>query len=191
MACHVPTLKHFCWPPPRIPHPRPSTPACTRPPPAVPPLAVTTAIVFPTPMQTFLSTRRVRLLEDLLVLTSSLGGVKAAAGQPSTATTGAAAAAGGSLPSSVAGLRRELALARDNATAYTSMAKIPVRATGVVRWSEEGGPADAFRAAGRSSTEDFFSTWAERFGTLLVPLGGGAEDEGGGDGGGGARKDDR
>ncbi|CAM9632423.1 unnamed protein product [Scytosiphon promiscuus] len=155
-------------------------------------------------IQTFLSTRRVRLLEDLLVLSSSLGGVKASGDHmpPTTTAATARARAGGSLPLSVAGLRRELALARDTTTnAFTATVAPSPAAAGVVRWSEGGVAAEALRTAAGSSTEVFFSTWAERFGTLLVPLGGGTGDEGGdggegggdggGGGGGGARKDDR
>lgn len=56
--------------------------------------------------------------------------------------------------------------------------------------SDDGPAAVALRTAAGVSREAFFVEWAERFGTLLVPLGGGGEA---GDGGEArrTRKDDR
>ena len=169
-------------------------------------------------VQMFLSTRRVRLLEDLLLLSASLGEKD---GDGAAAQTGAAAAAaaaphpGGTGPqSSVAELRRELAIALkaiDATTSTTSTTKSHFEdstAAGggggggggqVIFFREGGATAEGLRAASGVSTEAFFEAWAERFGTLVVPLaagGDGVGDKGGGgDGGGGRgaapRKDDR
>jgi len=70
------------------------------------------------------------------------------------------------------------------------------------RRGKGGAAAEALRAAADVSTETFFEAWAERFGTIVVPLsawGGGDTDGDGGGGGssgdsggrGAARKDDR
>ncbi|CAN0362869.1 unnamed protein product, partial [Ectocarpus sp. 8 AP-2014] len=145
-------------------------------------------------IQAFLSTRRVRLIEDLLVLSASLG--DSGGGEGGRGADAAAAAipphrAGGGPLSSAADLRRELAFALDNTPK-------PAPATGGARnrrggdviLSDDGAAAVALRAAAGVSREAFFAEWAERFGTLLVSLGGGGEAGDGGDGG-RARKDDR
>ena len=136
-------------------------------------------------MQLFLSTRRVRLLEDLVLLTASLGD------KDKGGAAGAAATAAGPL-SSVAEYKRELALALQHTTAAAAAAATssPPPATGGVVLSDDGcATAEALRAAAGVSTEEFFGEWAERFGTLLIPLGGDADEEAAG--GGGGRKDDR
>ncbi len=116
---------------------------------------------------------------------------------------------GGAGPlSSVADLRRELAIALktidttptpDSATeSYfgDSTAAGGGGARGVVLSGEGGVAEEALQAAAGVSTEAFFEAWAERFGTIVVPLsaGGKGERDEEGDGGGGrgaARKDDR
>ncbi|CBN78870.1 hypothetical protein Esi_0152_0042 [Ectocarpus siliculosus] len=145
-------------------------------------------------IQAFLSTRRVRLIEDLLVLSASLGdsgGGEGGGGADAAAATIPPHRAGGGPLSSAADLRRELAFALDN-TPKPSPATGGARNRGVggVLLSDDGPAAVALRAAAGVSREAFFAEWAERFGTLLVPLGGGGEAGDGGDGG-RARKDDR
>lgn len=138
-------------------------------------------------MQLFLSARRVRLLEDLVLLTASLGDKDKGGAAGAAATTAA-----GPL-SSVAEYKRELALALQHTTGAAAAAAAtssPPPATGGVVLSGDGcATAEALRAAAGVSTEEFFGEWAERFGTLLIPLGGDADEEAAG--GGGGRKDDR
>lgn len=136
-----------------------------------------------------------RLIEDLLVLSASLGDF--GVGEGGRGTDAAAAAViplnrvGGGALSSAADLRRELALALDNKPKPAPATDGAKNCTGGgVFLSDDGAAAVALRAAADVSREAFFAEWAERFGTLLVPLGGGGETGDGGDGG-GAKKDDR
>lgn len=171
----------------------------------------------------FLSTRRVRLLEDLLLLSQSLGendgdgtATRTGAANTAAAAGGVAAAThrGGAGPlSSVAELRRELAIAVKAIDTSTTTATTDsyFGDSAVAGGGDGGGPfllgeggaaTEALRAAADVSTETFFEAWAERFGTIVVPLsawGGGDTDGDGGGGGssgdsggrGAARKDDR
>lgn len=146
-------------------------------------------------LQLFLSTRRVRLLEDLLLLTASLGDDGEDGG--AEATTSPHQARAGPL-SSVTDYKRELAraLQQTNTASAAAASRPPPAPAGALLSSDACDAAQALQAAARVSTEAFFGEWAERFGTLLVPLGGGSEggeegQKGGGGGEGGGRKDDR
>lgn len=146
-------------------------------------------------VQLFLSTRRVRLLEDLLLLTASLGDNGKDGGAAAAVTAARPLQAGTGELSSVADYNRQLAQALKHtptAAAAAATSKFPPAPAGVLLSSEDCAASQALRAAAGVSTEEFFGEWAERFGTLLVPLGGSEEGEaGGGGGGGGSRKDDR
>eukprot|EP00903_Cladosiphon_okamuranus_P015961 g14743.t1 len=146
-------------------------------------------------IQLFLWTRQVRLLEDLLLLTSSLGNYdngEDCRGDTAASAPGPREPGAGAL-SSVASYKRELALALQHTTATTAAtSKSSLPSAGVLFSGEGCDAAKALRDAAGVSTEFFFREWAERFGTLLVPLGGDAEGEADGrGGGGGGRKDDR